>query len=174
MQTSWSEVKSRLELSLAQFSPSLFLFEPRKTLRKKFKRKKFHFCVNSNFFPLKPFSWFPFETIFTGDLHFLYSLRQYRYWPWFLQWYGHIHIDNYGHFSVFDIMATIDMAILYYGNNNVQCSYCLKEYKKCRSPAKTVSKRINLSKVMAKTCHRPKSLPFNSYFEPILGWKYGF
>ena len=35
-------------------------------------------------------------------------------------------------------------------------------------------KLINLSKVMAKTSHGPKSWPFPLYFEPILDWKYSF
>ena len=46
--------------------------------------------------------------------------------------------------------------------------------QKCRSPLKTVSKRINLLKVMAKTSHGPKFLPFPLYFEPISGLTYVF
>ena len=50
----------------------------------------------------------------------------------------------------------------------------LKSTKNADHPWKRFQKRINLSKVMAKTSHGQKLWPFPLYFEPILGRKYGF
>ena len=80
--------------------------------------------------------------------------------------YGHIHIDNYGHFSVWNghIMAMIMANI----------GIILKSTKNADHPWKRFQKRINLTKVMAKTSHGEKLWPFPMYFEPISGQKYGF
>ena len=50
----------------------------------------------------------------------------------------------------------------------------LKSTKNADHPWKRFQKRINLTKVMAKTSHGEKLWPFPMYFEPISGQKYGF
>ena len=113
-----------------------------------------------------------FETVFTAYLNFQCSLKQYQHWPYWRPLYGHINGGHNGQNWKMAIIATMDMAKFW--NQHSQYWYRFKEYRKCRSAKKTVSKMHISMKSYGQKKPRTKIKAISFVFWANFEWNKGF